>query len=102
MQGGADIGMVTSGESSLWWAEKDYMEQYNQSAQDPNFEIAAIQDAVKNAGRIVPHLGQTNDDTLSTTSNCGISTACQEPEIAIQSMELSLHRGRRYPGQLGR
>ena len=86
MQGGADIGMVTSGESSLWWAEKDYMEQYNQSAQDPNFEIAAIQDAVKNEGD-VSHLGQTNFDTLSTTSNCVISTACQEPEIAVQWMD---------------
>lgn len=86
MQGGADIGMVTSGESSLWWAEKDYMEQYNQSAQDPNFEIAAIQDAVKNEGDVT-HLGQTNFDTLSTTSNCVISTACQEPEIAIQWMD---------------
>lgn len=86
MQGGADIGMVTSGESSLWWAEKDYMEQYNQSAQDPNFEIAAIQDAVKNEGDVT-HLGQTNFDTLSTTSNCVISTACQEPEIAVQWMD---------------
>ena len=86
MQGGADIGMVTSGESSLWWAEKDYMEQYNQSAQDPNFELAAIQDAVKNEGDVT-HLGQTNFDTLSTTSNCVISTACQEPEIAIQWMD---------------
>lgn len=86
MQGGADIGMVTSGESSLWWAEKDYMEQYNQSAQDPNFEIAAIQDAVKNEGDVT-HLGQTNFDTLSATSNCVISTACQEPEIAIQWMD---------------
>ena len=86
MQGGADIGMVTSSESSLWWAEKDYMEQYNQSAQDPNFEIAAIQDAVKNEGDVT-HLGQTNFDTLSTTSNCVISTACQEPEIAVQWMD---------------
>lgn len=86
MQGGADIGMVTSGESSLWWAEKDYMEQYNQSAQDPNFEIAAIQDAVKDEGDVT-HLGQTNFDTLSTTSNCVISTACQEPEIAVQWMD---------------
>ena len=86
MQGGADIGMVTSGESSLWWAEKDYMEQYNQSAQDPNFEIAAIQDAVKNEDDVT-HLGQTNFDTLSTTSNCVISTACQEPEVAVQWMD---------------
>lgn len=86
MQGGADIGMVTSGESSLWWAEKDYMEQYNQSAQDPNFQIAAIQDAVKNEGDVT-HLGQTNHDILSTTSNCVISTGCEYPEIAIQWMD---------------
>lgn len=86
MQGGADFGMVTSGESSLWWAEKDYMEQYNQSAQDPNFEIAAIQDAVKNEGDVT-HLGQTNHETLSTTSNVVISTACEEPEIAVQWMD---------------
>lgn len=86
MQGGADFGMVTSGESSLWWAEKDYMEQYNTSAQDPNFEIAAIQDAVKNEGDVT-HLGQTNHETLSTTSNVVISTACQEPEIAVQWMD---------------
>lgn len=86
MQGGADIGMVTSGESSLWWAEKDYMEQYNQSAQDPNFKVAAIQDAVKNEGDVT-HLGQTNHDILSTTSNCVISTGCEYPEIAIQWMD---------------
>lgn len=86
MQGGADMGMVTSGESSLWWAEKDYMEQYNTSAQDPNFEIAAIQDAVKNEGDVT-HLGQTNHESLSTTSNCVISTTCPEPEIAIQWMD---------------
>lgn len=86
MQGGADIGMVTSGESSLWWAEKDYMEQYNQSAQDPGFKIAAIQDAVKQEGDET-HLGQTNHDILSTTSNCVISTGCEYPEIAIQWMD---------------
>lgn len=86
MQGGADIGMVTSGESSLWWSEKDYMEQYNQSAQDPNFTIAAIQDAVKNEGDVT-HLGQTNYESLSTMSNCVLTTTCPEPEIAIQWMD---------------
>lgn len=86
MQGGADFGMVTSGESSLWWSEKDYIEQYNTSAQDPNFEIAAIQDAVKNEGDVT-HLGQTNYETLSTMSNIVITTACDVPEIAIQWMD---------------
>lgn len=86
MQGGADFGMVTSGESSLWWSEKDYIEQYNTSAQDPNFKIAAIQDAVKNEGDVT-HLGQTSFETLSTMSNCVISTGCDIPEIAIQWMD---------------
>ncbi len=86
MQGGADVGMVTSGESSLWWSEKDYIEQYNEAAQDPDFEIAAIQDAVKNEGDVT-HLGQTNFETLSTMSNCVITTACDIPEIAIQWMD---------------
>ena len=86
MQGGADVGMVTSGESSLWWSEKDYIEQYNEATQDPDFEIAAIQDAVKNEGDVT-HLGQTNFETLSTMSNCVITTACDIPEIAIQWMD---------------
>ena len=86
MQGGADIGMVTSGESSLWWSEKDYIEQYNDAAQDPDFEIAAIQDAVKNEGDVT-HLGQTNYETLSTMSNCVLTTTCEIPEIAIQWMD---------------
>lgn len=86
MQGGADIGMVTSGESSLWWSEKDYIEQYNDAAQDPDFEIAAIQDAVRNEGDVT-HLGQTNYETLSTMSNCVLTTTCEIPEIAIQWMD---------------
>ncbi len=86
MQGGADFGMVTDGSSSLWWSEKDYIEQYNTSAQDPNFEIACIRDAVKNEGDVT-HLGQTNHESLSTVSNIVLSTACQEPEIAIQWMD---------------
>lgn len=86
MQGGADIGMVTSGESSLWWSEKDYIAQYNDAAQDPNFEIAAIQDAVKNEGDVT-HLGQTNYETLSTMSNCVLTTTCEIPEIAIAWMD---------------
>lgn len=86
MQGGADIGMVTSGESSLWWSENNYIEQYNQAAQDPNFEVAAIRDAVRNEDDVT-HLGQTNHESLSTMSNCVISTACEVPEIAIQWMD---------------
>lgn len=86
MQGGADIGMITSSQSSLWWSEKDYIEQYNQSANDPGFEVAAIQDAVKNEGDVT-HLGQTNYETLSTMSNCVITTTCQYPEIAIKWMD---------------
>ena len=86
MQGGADFGMVTDGTSSLWWSEKDYIEVYNTSAQDPNFEIAAIQDAVKNEGDKT-HLGQTNHESLSTMSNIVISTACAEPEICIQWLD---------------
>ena len=86
MQGGADIGMVTDGSSSLWWAENNYMEMYNTSAQDPNFSIAAIQDAVKNEGDVT-HLGQTNHESLSTVSNIVITTACKEPEICIQWLD---------------
>ena len=86
MQGGADFGMVTSGESSLWWSEKDYIEQYNTSAQDPNFKISAIQDAVKNEGDVT-HIGQTNYESLSTMSNIVLTTTCPEPEIAIQWMD---------------
>ena len=86
MQGGADIGMITSGQSSLWWSEKDYIEQYNQNATDLGFEVAAIPDAVKNEGDAT-HLGPTNYESLSTMSSCVITTACQYPEIAIQWMD---------------
>ena len=86
MQGGADIGMVTSGESSLWWSEKDYIQQYIEQATDEGFELAAIQDAVKNEGDVT-HFGQTNYESLSTMSNCVITTACEYPEIAIQWMD---------------
>ncbi len=101
MQGGADIGMVTSGESSLWWAEKDYMEQYNQSAQDPNFEIAAVAGCGEERGRCDPsgpdqlrhpvhHLQLRHLHRLPGARDC-------HPVDG-----LSLHRGRRDPGQLGR
>ncbi len=86
MQGGADIGMVTSGESSLWWAEKDYMQQYIENATSEGFELAAIQDAVQNEGDVT-HFGQTNYERLSTTSACVITTACEYPEIAVQWMD---------------
>lgn len=86
MQGGADIGMVTSGETSLWWAEQAYMQQYIENGTDEGFMVAAIQDAVKNEGDAT-HLGQTNYQSLSTASACVITTACQYPEIAIQWMD---------------
>ena len=78
--------MITSGQSSLWWSEKDYIEQYNQNATDLGFEVAAIPDAVKNEGDAT-HLGPTNYESLSTMSSCVITTACQYPEIAIQWMD---------------
>ena len=54
-----------------------------------NFEIAAIQDAVKNEGDVT-HLGQTNHETLSTTSNVVISTACERiPKAAAKSCSWS-------------
>lgn len=86
MQGGADIGMVTSGESSLWWAERDYMEQYNTSGTGDKFMVAAIPDARKNEGDTL-HMAQTSFAALSIASNCCISTACQYPEIVMQWMD---------------
>lgn len=86
MQGGADIGMVTGGQSSLWWSEMHYMEQYIQNATEEGYKIAAIQDAVKNEGDVT-HLGQTNYQSLSTMGTCVITTACEIPEIAMQWMD---------------
>ena len=86
MQGGADIGMVTSGESSLWWSEMHYMQQYVSGATQEGYKLAAIQDAVKNEGDVT-HLGQTNFQSLSTASACVITTACEVPEIAVQWMD---------------
>lgn len=80
--GGADMALVATGSSSLWWAENNYMEQYGQNASDPNFQVTAIQDAVKNKGDVT-HLSQTNYDRLAPTSSCVISTTCANPEIAV-------------------
>lgn len=86
MQGGADIGMVTGGQSSLWWSEVYYMEQYNENGTQEGFRVTAIQDAVKNEGDVT-HLGQTNYQTMSTASEVVITTACEHPEIAMQWMD---------------
>ena len=88
MQGGADIGMVTSGESSLWWSEADYIEQYIEagSATDPDFDVVAIADATREEGGVT-HLAQTGYASLSVSSNCVISTGCEYPEIALQWMD---------------
>ena len=88
MQGGADIGMVTSGESSLWWAEVDYIPQYIESgvSVDPDYDVAAIADATKEEGGVT-HLAQTSYAALSVSSNCCISTTCEYPEIALQWLD---------------
>lgn len=88
MQGGADIGMVTTGASSLWWAEADYMQQYIEAgtSTDPNYAIAAIRDAALNEGDTT-HFAQTSHAALSVASACTISTTCENPEIALQWLD---------------
>jgi putative aldouronate transport system substrate-binding protein len=87
-QGGADVGMVTSGQSSLWWSEVDYIPQYIEAgtSTDPDFAIAAIKDATKEEGGVT-HFAQTSYAALSISSNCAISTTCQYPEIALQWLD---------------
>lgn len=76
--GGADFGMVTSGESSLWWAERDYITQYEAEGID----VAAIQDAVQNEGDIT-HISQVDPGNVANMTNLVITTSCKYPEIAI-------------------
>lgn len=84
--GGADSGMVTAGETSLWWGETSYISQYEEDATDEGFKIAAIQDAVKEAGDQT-HFAQTNFGRVSSAAYVVISTACEYPEIAMQWMD---------------
>lgn len=78
--GGADAGMVTSGQTSLWWGECSYISQYEN---DGGISIAAIQDAVKNKGDQT-HFAQTNYQRVSTQSYLVLSATCEDPEIVLQ------------------
>jgi putative aldouronate transport system substrate-binding protein len=80
--GGADITLVATGQSSMWWSENNYLTTYQSTATDPDFAVAAIHDAVKEEGQQL-HFAQTNYDRMSTSSACVISTACEYPEIAL-------------------
>lgn len=84
--GGADVALVTTGDSSLWWAEHYYMTQYKDAATDPGFAVAAIQDAVKNKGDKT-HFAQTNYERLTPSSACVITSACEIPEIALSWLD---------------
>lgn len=78
-QGGADFGMVTSGESSMWWAEATNLATYTAES----LNVAAIPDAAKNEGDQT-HLSQVDPGNLSNMCNFVITTACEYPEIAMQ------------------
>lgn len=82
LSGGADVTLVATGQSSMWWSENNYLTMYQETATDPNFAVAAIHDAVQEEGQEL-HFAQTNYDRMSATSSCVISTGCKYPEIAL-------------------
>ena len=86
MGGGADAGMVTAGETSMWWGEVSYISQYEEDSGVEGFKVAAIQDAVKEAGDET-HFAQTNYSRIGTSSYITISTACDELETVLQWLD---------------
>lgn len=86
MGGGADAGLVTSGQTSLWWGEKSYISQYETDSKTDGFKIAGIQDAVKEAGDQT-HFSQTSFGRVGASSYITISTACENLEIALQWLD---------------
>ena len=77
-------GLITSGETGIFYSGVSFSSIYKDAATDPDFEIVGIPDAVPQEGDQVHFLlnNRVNYDACLT-----ISADCEYPEIAVQWLD---------------
>ncbi len=77
-------GGITSGQFGVWFSSYQNFPIWTASAEDPNFHIVAFSDPVQKEGD-VNHLRAEN--FLVTNGGVGISTSCENVELAAKLID---------------
>ena len=86
-------GGITSGQFGVWFSSYQNFPVWSASAEDPNFHIVAFSDPVQQEGD-VNHLRAEN--FLVTNGGVGISTSCQNVELAAKLIDYWFSEDGRY------
>ncbi len=76
----ADDNIVTTGKSGIWYTDIYGIHSTVQKANDPNYKIAGIHDAVKKVG---DKLHQKNSPYPIAGGSWSVTDKCKSPEVAI-------------------
>lgn len=77
-------GLITSGETGIFYSGVSFSSMYQDAATDPNFELVGVPDAVPQVGDQVHFLlnNRVNYDACLT-----IAATCEYPEVAVQWLD---------------
>lgn len=75
---------IQEGDAAIWYSFYRQDNSWADNSSDPDFEAVAIMDAVQNAGDIIPF---GSNDSIIDKAGTAISTACDNPELALQWLD---------------
>lgn len=75
---------IQEGDAAIWYSFYRQDNSWADNSSDPDFAAVAIADAVQNSGDIIPF---GNDDSIVDRAGTAISTACNNPELALQWLD---------------